>query len=265
MKNKTKKTPKFYLKDRLFNQEKVTRVASEIKRVHLEFNDTRFIKDVLQKFPELELKARTSHVGEMLRHYLPSDYNEALNIILEALPPLLDESKTDGDYGDFVYGSYSEFVSRYGIDKNNLDVSLEALSEITKRFSAEYAIRHFINTHKDYTLNKITGWSKNENYHVRRLASEGTRPRLPWGVKVNLDYKETEQILDNLFHDRTRYVTRSVANHLNDISKIDEDFVRCKLEEWKKSGKQTESEMNFIIKHSLRTLNKRARLNKSTS
>jgi 3-methyladenine DNA glycosylase AlkC len=97
-------------------------------------------------------------------------------------------------------------------------------------------------------------WAKSEHYHQRRLASEGTRPSLPWAIKVNLDYKKPIEILDVLYCDNTRYVTRSVANHMNDISKRDASLVLDTLRKWKNSKKQNKKEMDFIISHSLRTL-----------
>ena len=100
-------------------------------------------------------------------------------------------------------------------------------------------------------------WSNSDNYHQRRLASEGLRPKLPWATALLFDYREAIPVLDNLYADPTRYVTRSVANHLNDIAKDDPKLVIKTLKRWKESKKQTETEMNFIIKHSLRTLIKR--------
>ncbi len=125
------------------------------------------------------------------------------------------------------------------------------------RFSAEFPIRHFINAFPAQTLTFLNQCADSENYHVRRLASEGTRPKLPWAQKIMIDYREPLTILDKLFSDKTRYVTRSVANHLNDISKIDPELVIDMLRRWEKSGKQTILEMSFIIRHSLRTLVKK--------
>ncbi len=253
----TKKKPSFYLKDRLFNRDNVSRLAQEIHSVHMTFNTEGFIRDVLKDFPKYELKQRMHHIRDMLFVYLPKDYTQAIDIIVRALPRELDPKKTDGDYGDFIYGSYAEYVALHGLDTQHLKLSLRTLEEITKRFSAEYAIRHFLNKHTRETLNQCVVWSKSDNYHVRRLASEGSRPRLPWGIKVPLHYSQTEKILDTLFSDTARYVTRSVANHLNDISKIDPDYVIKKLHEWESSGKQHSKEINFIKKHSLRTLRKK--------
>ncbi len=256
---KTKKQPKFYLKDRLFNRAKVEKLASEIAHVYDEFDKVEFIENVIREFPNLELKGRIHHITEMLRVHLPEDYREAIQIIRRALPAELDNTLTDGDYGDFIYAPYGEYVAKYGLDKKHLTESLAMLSEITRRFSAEYAIRDFINSHEDEVYSRLRDWSQSEHYHVRRLASEGSRPRLPWGKKINLHYTKSALILDNLYYDKTRYVTRSVANHLNDISKIDGVYVLAKLDEWEASGKHNIKEMQFIRSHATRTLRKHAK------
>jgi 3-methyladenine DNA glycosylase AlkC len=125
------------------------------------------------------------------------------------------------------------------------------------RFSAEYAIRNFINAFPEKTLNRIQHWSKHLHYHVRRLASEGTRPKLPWGMKIGLSVEAPLSILDTLHADSTRFVTRSVANHLNDIAKTHPDLVLERLNHWKKQKLQNPKELDFIIRHALRTLIKK--------
>lgn len=252
-----KKTPKFFLKDRLFHREKVEKLSDEISSVYTDFQRDRFIHDVLERFGELELKQRITHITIMLGKYLPSDYLEAIHIIREALPPELDNTKHDGDFWDFIYAPYGEYIALFWLDKKYLADSLDMLEAITKRFSAEYPIRAFWNTFEEETFEKFVEWSKNPNYHVRRLVSEGSRPRLPWGKKIWLYYTRTEIFLDALFADSTRYVTRSVANHLNDISKIDPEFVLRKLDKWESSEKQEHKEMEFIRKHATRTMRKK--------
>ena len=157
---------------------------------------------------------------ECLKKYLPADYAEAVNILLKALPEPLNENRTDDDFGDFIYAPYSDFVAHYGCIEANLAFSLAALKEMTKRFSAEDAIRYFINAFPKETLKTLYAWTSDSNYHVRRLCSEGTRPKLPWSQKINIPPEDALPILHALFADKTRYVTRSVANHLNDIAKI---------------------------------------------
>jgi len=245
---------KFSLKDELFNARKVEKVAQEIKAVYSSFDVEAFSDEVLTSFPELELKERMYHIRDMFKKYLPNDYKEATTILLKALPSELDKSKEDDDFGDFIYAPYSEYVVAYGCCSEYLDFSLDALREITKRFSVEFAIRDFINTYPTETLLMLKVCALSDNYHERRLASEGLRPKLPWAKKLRLDYREACQHLEYLSYDNTRYVTRSVANHLNDIAKIDAPLVIETLKRWKSTGKQEAKEMDYIINHSLRTL-----------
>jgi len=248
------KKAKFSLKDELYNPVKIKMIAQEIEAVYSDLDTSSFIDNTLQAFPKLELKERIYHIRDMLARYLPDDYSDAVNILLEALPPELDPNRSDDDFGDFIYAPYSEYVTAYGCNEEHLDFSLQALREITKRFSVEYAIRDFINTYPDETLAMLEKCAKSKNYHERRLASEGLRPKLPWAKKLNIDYTEPLRHLDLLYSDTTRYVTRSVANHLNDIAKIDASLVINTLKRWKKQNRQNAKEMTFIVTHSLRTL-----------
>jgi len=248
------KKEKFSLKDELYNPQKIEMIAIEIKEVYLSFEADKFSKETLEKFPILELKERIYHIRDMLHIYLPNDYKEAVNILLQALPAELDPSKSDDDFGDFIYAPYSEYVTAYGCSEEHLNFSLQALREITKRFSVEFAIRDFINNYPTQTLAMLEMCAKSDNYHERRLASEGLRGKLPWAKKLNIAYDEPLRHLELLYGDKTRYVTRSVANHLNDIAKIDATLVLETLKRWKKSKKQETKEMDFIISHALRTL-----------
>ena len=245
---------KFSLKDALFNAQKVQMLAKEIKTVYPAFKEYAFTEEVLVAFPKLELKARITHIAEMLFKYLPSVYEVAVEIIEKALPEALDESKEDDDYGDFIYSPYAKYVETYGCNAEYLDCSLALLRELTKRFSVEFSIRAFINNFPDETLTMLAVCALSTNYHERRLASEGLRPKLPWAKKLNIDYKVLIRLLDRLYSDNTRYVTRSVANHLNDISKIDPELAIEILRRWEVSQKQEHKEMAYILSHALRTL-----------
>ncbi len=245
------------MKDALFNVEKVSKIAREISTVYKEFEEEAFKKEVLEKFPLLELKERIYHIRDSLATFLPDDFQEATEILLKALPPELDSTKSDDDFGDFIYASYSEFVRAFGCHDKYLDFSLLALAEMTKRFSVEFAIRDFINYFPQETYAMLEECARSKNYHQRRLASEGLRLKLPWANKIEIDYHDNIPILDNLYHDKCRFVTRSVANHLNDISKIDAKLVLNTLDRWQKSGKQESAEMAYIIAHALRTLVKK--------
>ncbi len=249
-----KTAEKFSLKDALFNAEKVEKIANEIQEVYSEFNAEDFREEVLKAFPQQELKERIYHICNILQMYLPSEYREAVKILLDALPLELDPARVDDDFGDFIYAPYAEYVVAFGCNDVDLDFSLRALREITKRFSVEFAIRDFINQYPDETLAMLESCAKSENYHERRLASEGLRPKLPWAKKVTIDHRLPFRHLELLYGDKTRYVTRSVANHLNDISKIDAPLVLKTLARWKSEGKQESKEMAFILNHALRTL-----------
>lgn len=245
---------KFSLKDHLFNKAKVEHIASALQHAYPAFQKKQFVQKVVARFPELELKARISWIAECLQQYLPGNYREATGVILRSLPAPNDPELTDNDFGDFIYAPYAEFVARYGCNKASLAFSLNALYEITMRFSVEDAIRYFINAFPEQTMKKLLEWSKDSHYHVRRLCSEGTRPKLPWAQKINIPVAAPIPILDNLFSDPTRFVVRSVANHINDISKVDPALAIDKLSHWKQSGKQTPKEMDYLIRHALRTL-----------
>lgn len=249
-----KADPSFSLKDQLFNPEKVEYLATLIRQVHPPFAQQAFRQEVIEVFPELELKERIVHITTCLHTHLPQHYPDALQILLDALPPPLDPSKTDDDFGDFIFAPLSLFVATYGCTAAYLAISLPALKAMTMRFSVEDAIRYFINAFPDETMAFLIDCAAADNYHVRRLVSEGTRPKLPWAQKLLIHYSRPLPVLDALYADPTRYVTRSVANHLNDISKLDPDLVINTLQRWQESQRQREKEMAFITKHALRTL-----------
>ncbi len=243
---------KFSLKDHLFNHVKIEKIAAEIKQVYTDFEKDKFTHTVTEKFPELELKERIYHITDCLKKHLPNEYQSAVEVLMKSLPAPCDPNLSDNDFGNFIYAPYNHFVAVYGCNKEYLTFSLNALEELTTRFSAENAIRYFINAFPEETMRKMNQWAKHPHYHVRRLASEGSRPKLPWCQKISIPVEEPLNILEQLYSDSTRYVTRSVANHLNDISKAQPDLVIKTLKKWTKEQKQ--KEMDFIIKHSLRTL-----------
>ncbi len=237
------------LKENLFNNKTVSILASNIHKVYPDFDKEGFIKAVLLRFPNEELKERMTSVRLLLEKFLPDDYIEAVTVLTDSFK-YFEESL-------FVYGSVLEYIEYNGLSDEHLKLSLNKLGEFTKYFSAEFAIRPFINHCPKSALAKVLKWSHSSNAHQRRLASEGVRPSLPWGMNINIDYIDGAKSLEYLFYDKERYVTRSVANHLNDISKKDPEYVLATLSRWKNSQKQEAKEMDYIIKHSLRTLIKK--------
>lgn len=245
---------KFSLKDHLFNQEKVEFLAACLSCADKKFSRDAFVHEVMSKLISLELKDRIRWIADVLSRYLPKDYDKAMAMIVKSLPPPLDETKTDDDFGDFIFAPFGEYVAVNGVTPDRLTVSLDTLRELTMRFSMEDAIRSFLRAFPKETLNIMKGWAKDDNYHVRRLVSEGTRPLLPWSGRVPLTSTDTLPLLTTLHADQTRYVTRSVANHLNDIAKKEPALVIETLKKWQQQGKQKPAELTWMIKHALRTL-----------
>ena len=237
------------LKEELFNRETVQVLADLIKNVYGPFDEKEFVNECERSFSPLELKERMSSVREQLYHYLPKDYIESVEILSEAL--------SHRKQGGFIFGSVLEYIEAYGCTDEHVDYSLNKLGELTSALSSEFAVRPFFNKYPEKTLSIFEKWSRSDDFQIRRLASEGARPSLPWAMKINVDYKLASRQLDNLYYDTERFVTRSVANHLNDISKIDPLFVIEKLSQWQKEEKQKQEELDYIFNHSLRTLIKK--------
>ncbi|WP_432664437.1 hypothetical protein R9X47_28410 [Wukongibacter baidiensis] len=242
------------LKDQLFNEETVGIVADCIVNAYPDLDKRSFTDDIVRGFPNRELKERMSWMREIIEKYLPDNYETTIAILLNSL-------KNVTAAGDFTFSSYTDYVMANGCKREHLELSLNTIGEFTKFFSGEFAIRRFINEFPEETYEKMEEWSLSDNVDQRRLASEGLRPKLPWAIGINFDYKKGAQVLDNLYYDNERYVTRSVANHLNDLSKIDPDYVVEILDKWQKSKKQTDKEMSYIIGHALRTSIKRGHIN----
>lgn len=244
--------PSFSLKDQLFNKWKVEYLWELIENVYKEFDYSNFVIDVLVKFPELELKERITHISNMLKKYLPNDFENSVNIMIDSLPEIIENWTLDNNFWDFIFVPYCDYIQKFWCNKENLEFSLNAQIQITAHASAEDSIRYFFNKFETITFNRMLEWSKSDNYYIRRLSSEGSRAKLPWCQKINLDYRKTINILDNLYYDESRFVTRSVSNHLNDIGKIDSDLVIDVLEKWKKSKKW--KDLDYIISHWTRSL-----------
>ena len=238
------------LADQLFNQQSVARLAHGFAD---EFDADAFIQEVTAQLAPLALKERIAMIARVLEGYLSQDFTTAAAQIQRSLPPPLDPNRSDDDFGHFIYASLGVFVENQAIGQH-CSLGLDLVEQLTQRFSMEFSIRGFLIHHTEATMERMRAWALHENYHVRRLASEGTRPRLPWGQHVPLTHADTLPILDQLHADQTRFVVRSVANHLNDISKTDPDAVLDRLDAWVKRGEQNEKELLWLRKHALRGL-----------
>lgn len=238
------------LKNR-YNYESIQDLALRIKAVHHSFLVDDFISAVMDKtWDELELKARMRQISINLGKYLPADYEQALGIL-----DMVVAGYPDG-FNDFTLMYFPDFVEVYGQDECHFDLSMAALERYTPSSTAEFAVRPFIISHEKRMMAQMSVWSRHENEHVRRLASEGCRPQLPWGqalARFKKDPSPVLGILDQLKTDPSLYVRKSVANNLNDISKTHPDLIVKIARNWYGKNEYT----NWIVKHGCRTLLKK--------
>lgn len=246
-------TQGFSLKDQLFNAEKIRYLAGLFDAADPRFDASGFEADVMARLADFELKERINWIADCLEKQLPGPLPDTAPVLRAALPAPLDPSLADDDFGDFIFAPLGEFVARAGLP-DHVDLGLDLIGDITQRFSMEWAIRPFLNAEPDLVLERMVQWVRHDSYHVRRLVTEGTRPRLPWGQAVGLRLDQPLDLLDVLHSDQTRYVTRSVANHLNDITKKDPDMALDRLRAWARHGVQNQDELDWMTRHALRGL-----------
>lgn len=243
----------FSLKDHLFNADTVGRLASEFAAALPGFDAARFHAEVMAGLPDRALMERMEWIADCLAPQLASDFPTMAKQLQAAMPPALDPSRRDDDFGHFIHAMPGILAVRHGLEHHR-ECALDLIHAATQRFSMEFYIRSFLNRWPEETLARLELWAGDENYHVRRLVSEGTRPRLPWARAVSLTPAQTLPLLARLHADPTRYVTRSVANHLNDIARHDSDLVVATLQDWAAGGRQGAQEMAWITRHALRVL-----------
>lgn len=229
------------LKD-LYTPELIRSLADALKGVHPTFNVQRFVKSVLNdSWPSLELKQRMRHITECTHGALALPYPAAVSLLRKIAPK----------FNGFIAMFFPDFVEVYG--ESDYKLSLEALHDFTRYSSSEFAIRPFIIRHEKETMKVLLNWAKDKNENVRRLASEGCRPRLPWAMALPSFKKDPSLILpvlELLKDDPSEYVRRSVANNLNDISKDHPALVLKIAKQWKGESVNTDK----IIRHACRTL-----------
>ncbi|MFD1344384.1 hypothetical protein [Litorisediminicola beolgyonensis] len=243
------------LADQLFNPDSIGDLAREYS-VLPGFDPDRFLGEVLPGLPGTPLLARLDLIADALERQLPRAFPAMAEVLEAAMPPELDPSLKDNDFGRFIHAVPGVLAVRHGLEDHR-ERALDLLHRATRRFSMEFYIRPFLNRWPDETFARLERWVEDDKYHVRRLVSEGTRPRLPWAANIRTDPERPLPLLDRLHADDTRYVTRSVANHLNDISKIVPGAVTSRLVQWAAEDRQTSKELGWITRHALRTAVKR--------
>ncbi len=210
----------------------VRAAAQQLQRVHPAFDARRFARQASAGLDDLELKARALHICQALTDTLPRNFDEAADIIERALAPPEPVEAMAGLHGlnqglrGWVLWPVGEFVAQRGLAQP--ERALRALHALTQRFTAEWAIRPFIVAHPEKVFRILATWCQDPSAHVRRLVSEGSRPRLPWGLRLQAlvqDPSPTLPLLQALQDDSSDYVRKSVANHLNDIAKDHPELV----------------------------------------
>ncbi len=245
---KTQENPNAF--KHLISADLVERMADAISLVAKDFPTKKF-KNLVKELPPLELKARVQLISQRLHQHLPPDFPQAVDVLLNSL-----EKKT---LKGFDLWPYTHFVQTQGID--HLKKSLDALRTMTQLFTSEFAVRPFLKTNTQKSLQYLIKCAKDENIHVRRWSSEGSRSRLPWGERLDLFIKQpqlTLPILELLKYDDELYVRKSVANHLNDIAKDNPHVVLKCLARWNQNCPSPHRDkISWITRQALRTLIKK--------
>jgi 3-methyladenine DNA glycosylase AlkC len=237
--------------------EAVDCLANNIAYVYSEFRADEFRKCALDNLDSMEFMERGTHIARALRNHLPEKYEKAVEVILASLTP--PNAATEGlGLAVLFYQPHSCFISTYGLDKeynggdDPFDISMKAQYELTKRYTSEFSIRPFLMMYQERTLSRLEEWISDPDPHVRRLCSEGSRPRLPWAPRIPAFVEDPSPILpilESLKNDQSIYVRRSVANSLGDIAKDHPDLVLELCESWLSIASK---EVKWVIRHALR-------------
>ncbi|MBK6686160.1 MAG: DNA alkylation repair protein [Deltaproteobacteria bacterium] len=237
-----------------FNPELVRGIGRELRGAWPAFPERKFVAEATSGLEALELTPRAWHVADVLQAHLPKDFGRAAQVVVASLGPVLDDTEGNG-MTPFRYLPHVFWVARYGL--GHFEAAMTAQHALTQRFTAEFSIRAYLEAHPELTLDRLQRWASDPSVHVRRLVSEGTRPLLPWAARLQAFRKDPGpvlELLELLKDDPERYVQRSVANNLNDISRDHPDRVVELCRRWKKGAGPGRS---YIVGHALRTLVKR--------
>ena len=242
----------------VFNPDMIDAMGQHFGRQSGAFDAERFSRAATKGLDALEFKQRSDQIADALELCLPNDFRSACGILTGALhledDVDLSDQTTDA-HGIRGWGiiPMTEYVARAGL--SDFDFSMDVLKEMTKRSSAEFAVRPFLKADPVRAMRHVIAWSEDDNYHVRRLASEGIRPRLPWGMRLNAFVEDPSPILPvlkNLRDDEKEYVRRSVANNLNDIAKDHPDIVARIARDWLAGNPGRNRER--LVRHACRSL-----------
>ncbi|HEU4521596.1 MAG TPA: DNA alkylation repair protein [Thermoanaerobaculia bacterium] len=249
-----------YTLKEFFSRDLIRRLAGDIRRVHPDFPEKAFVRRATSGLDSLELLDRARHIARALAEFLPAAYPEAIGVLLGSLGPEHEGDELLGvGMAPFYYMPHVLFVAERGLD--HFDLSMHAQYELTKRFSAESSIRSYIDRDPERTFAVLRRWTIDENAHVRRLVSEGTRLRLPWAPRVRWLDQHPERVLELLEllkDDASTMVRRSVANNLNDLGKVHPELLARTCAAW--LSDVATPERRALVEHALRSAVKRGDL-----
>jgi 3-methyladenine DNA glycosylase AlkC len=235
-----------------FDQRVPRTIATQIAGVWPAFGGEEFLSEVLEGYDDLGLMDRGRRIARTLRKHLPGSYPEALDILLRSIGDRPAKTEGDGGMASFLYLPHVQFVEEFGLD--DFEASMNALYVLTQRFTGEFSIRPFMEQYEAESLALLEQWTQDPSAHVRRLVSEGTRPRLPWAARLRRfqeDPAPVLSLLERLRDDPEEFVRRSVANNLNDIGK---DHPEMLLEVARRWVIDASEERRALVRHALRSL-----------
>mgnify|MGYP002630678784 CR=1 FL=1 len=237
----------------------IDRIAVGVQNAWPKFDAKGFSSKANTGIDSLELKQRVQHLIQVLNQFLPSDFEETA-VILSRTPDNWDYGDPNDPIRSFAAWPIIDYAAEYGLE--HPDTSLALLKQLTSLFSAEFAIRPFILRHPDLCFAEFELWVDDPDHHVRRLVSEGSRPRLPWGIRLQPFCENPDRLLpllERLNNDSSDYVRRSVANSINDISKDNPDIAVDLCQSWMQKNNGASEDTKWIIRHAMRSLIKEGR------
>ncbi|MES2676957.1 MAG: DNA alkylation repair protein [Pseudomonadota bacterium] len=240
----------FQLKE-IYNQQFFSTLCQSLTKSYPKFSEQKFLALIFDdQWQKRELKQRMRHISHCLNQSLTNSYPQNIQILKQTAADFPQE-KMSG----LALVIFADYVETFGLE--DFSTSINALEFFTEFGSAEFAIRHFLVKYEKPTLKQMLLWAKSKNHHIRRLASEGCRPRLPWGIALAQYKKDPTKILpilEILKDDQEEYARRSVANNLNDIAKDHPEIALDLAQKWLKNADEN---LTRLVKHGLRGLLKK--------
>ena len=241
----------------LFNSELIIGIGEHVAKSWPHFDSAGFVSVASKNLNDLELKQRSAQITDALTTFLPNDFEKSAAILLASLAPAEDcdvgsAIVNDNGLAGWAVMPLTHYVGRTGL--KHFDLSMMLLKEMTKRSSSEFDIRYFLLDSPLRAISILQDWTQDPNQHVRRLVSEGTRPRLPWAMRLPVFIEDPSPLiplLDALKDDEEEYVRRSVSNNLNDIAKDHPDVVAGIARQWLKGASKNRQR---LVRHACRTL-----------